>query len=503
MKKKIFSVIAVILASQIVIQSSALAAAGDAGFEGGISSWNSDGKTAMKYKEVVFITGEPVVFEGDLIVKTTSKKDSVTSKYTYSLTNVKSSSDTLKRTLTLTTNKTTVNNKISESTTITKPTETIKIGGTTLVLDSYTFSKTAITEDKPAVDYYSGKMSSEKIYTVGSDNTNTIKVETTGDIYGYQQYWGNIEAQKLTQTITNEKVTNGETSRIGIGTANINISSGMSRNLEYSENEPQVISFEGGFIQAEQNESILEYTARLTDAADYINDYSGTFKIENAPTLKSFAAPGMYKVKGHWSEQYINEMYSLNIFDENEDVFNPDDYITKAEFIAAMVNAVKNIGVAQTTSTTTKTPTIGGKKTTVISPFTDLDVGSKYYTRINDALNMGLINGKGDGTLGANDYLIMADTLTIFINALGLENTAPGENPVTYFKDNDQIPSYARRPAYISQKIGLIKGDDRGNLNPTSYITKAQAATLISRFMQYLQQDIRKDYRDRVVGYVD
>lgn len=501
MKKKIFSIIAVILAFQILIQSSALAAAGDAGFEGGISSWDSDGKTAMKYKEVCFITGEPIVFEGDLIVKTTSSKNSVTSKYTYSLTNVKNSTDTLKRSLTLTTNKTTVNNQISEVTTITKPTETIKIGSRIYALDSYTFSKTAITEDKPAVDYYSGKLSSEKIYTIDSDSANTIKIETTGDIYGYQQYWGNIEAQKLIQTITNEKVSNGETSTTGIGTANINISSGMSRNLQYSENEPQVISFEGGFIQSEQNESILEYSARLTDSAEYINDYNGTLKIGNAPTLKSFASPGMYKIKGHWSEQYINEMYSLNIFNESANEFNPDDYITKAEFIAAMVNAVKYIGVPQTTSTTTKTPTIGGKKPTVISPFTDLDVSSKYYSKINDALNMGLINGKGDGTLGANDYLIMADTLTIFINALGLENTAPGENPVTYFKDNDQIPSYARRPAYISQKIGLIKGDDKGLLNPNSYISKAQAATLISRFIQYLQQDIRKDYRDKIVGF--
>lgn len=502
MKKKILSIIAVILASQLLIQSSVLAAVGDSGFEGGISSWNSDGKTAMKYKEVCFITGEPIVFEGDLTVKTSSKKDSVTSKYTYSLTNIKNSADTLKRTMTLTTSKSTVNNQISETTTITKPSETITIGGKSYKLDSYIFSKTGVTDDKPAVDYYSGKLSTKKVYVVDSDKTNTLTVETTGDIYGYQQYWGNIESQKLSQTITSEKETNGENKTVGIGTANINISSGMSRNLQYSENEPQVISFEGGFIQSEQIESVLEYSARLTDSADYINDYSDTLKIEGAPTLKSFVSPSIYSVKGHWAEQNIDEMYSLNIFDEDTNQFNPDDYITKVEFIAAMVNAVKYIGTPKaTSSTTTKTTTIGGKKVTPVSPFTDLNVNNKYYSKIKDALDMGLINGKGDGTLGANDYLIMADTLTIFINALGLENIAPQENPVTYFKDNDQIPSYARRAAYISQKIGLIKGDDNGYLNPNSYITKAQAATLISRLLQYMRQDIRKDYWDRILGY--
>ena len=484
-----------------MLQSIVFAAAGDAGFEGGISTWDSDGKTAMDYKEVCFITGEPIVYEGGLIVKTTSSKNSVVSKYTYSLTSTKNSTDKIIRSFTLTTNKTTAKNQISETTTITKPAEAITVSGQVYSLKSYEFSKATITDDKPAVDYYSGKLSSQKVYIIDGDSTNTVKIETTGDIYGYQQYWGNIEAQKLSETITNEKVTNGETQTIGIGTANINISSGMSKSFKYSENEPQVISFDGGFIQSEQNESVLEYSARLTDSAEYVNDYNGTLKTQNSPTLKSFASANIYKAKGHWAEQYINEMYSLDIFDEDISSFNPDEYITKVEFIAAMVNAVKNVGVSQTTSTTK--PTTGGKKTTPISPFTDLSVNNKYFSKINDALNMGLINGKGDGTLGVNDYLIMADTLTVFINALGLENIAPGENPVTYFKDNDDIPAYARRPAYTAQKIGLIKGDDKGYLNPNSYVTKAQAATLISRFLQYLRQDIRKDYRDRIVGYAD
>jgi len=501
MKKNIFTLFSVVSAAVLLIQTPAFAAAGDGGFDGGISSWDSDGKTAMKYKEVCFITGEPIIFEGDLKVTTTGRTDTVNAKYEYSLKNVKNSSDTLKRTMTLTTKKTKEsNNQTTEATTITKPSETIKIGGTTYSLKNYEFSKSAVLDDKPAVDYYSGKLSTQKLYQVGSDAANTITVETIGDIYGYQQYWGIAEAQKLSQTITAEQVVNGEISTIGVGTANVNISSGMEKSLKYSENEPQIISFQGGFIQSEQNESVLEYTARLTDTTDYINDYSGTLRIDNAPTLKSLMAPSIYQINGHWAEQYIKELFSLKIFDEDINTFNTEDYITKVEFIADMVNAVNNVGTA-TQTTTTRTTT--SKKTVIISPFTDLDVNSKYFTRINEALKMGLINGKGDGTLGVNDYLVMADTLTIFINALGLESIASGENPITNFNDNDEIPQYARRSAYVAQKIGLIKGDDRGYLNPNSYITKAQAATLISRFLEYLRQDIRKDYRDRIVGYVE
>lgn len=509
MKKNIIKAISTILAVVVLTQTPVFAAIGDGGYEGGISYWNSDGKTAMKYREVCFITGEPIVFEGDLIVKTTTRQNQVTTTYSYALKSTKSTTDTLKRAMTVTTKKTTgSNNQVSEETTITKPSEVIKIGSNTYTLQKYDFSKTGVSENKPAVYYYSGKLSTEKTYKIGNSATDTVKIQTDGDIYVYDQYWGSAEAQKLHQTIETKQVVDGETITRG-GTATINISSGMEKEMKYSENEPEVISFDGGFVESQQNISVLEYTARLTDENDYVNDYSDTLRLDSHPIKKMYLAPSAYQINGHWAEQYIRQMYSLKIFDDNIENFNPDEYITKGDFIVAMVNAINNM--TDTTSTTTKTTTTTTKTTTttsrqktpVISPFTDLDVNNKNFTKISNALKMGLINGKGDGSLGVNDYLVMADTLTIFINALGLENLAPGENPVTYFKDNDSIPQYARRPAYIAQKIGLIKGDTQGYLYPNSYISKAQAATLISRFLDYLRSDIRKDYRDRIVGYVD
>lgn len=499
MKKKIFTIISAALITVLLTQVPVFAAIGDGGYEGGISTWNSDGKTAMNYKEVCFLTGEPIVFEGDLIVKTTARQNLVTTTYSYALKNTKNPTDTLKRALTLTIKKTQGdNNRTLEETTISKPSEVIKIGSNTYTLKSYSLTKTGGSEDKPAVDYYSGVISSEKVYQIGTSTTDSITVKTDGNIYTYDQLWGSAEAQKLFQTIEAVQVVNGGTVKSG-GTASVNISSGTEKDMTYQENEPQVISFEGGFVQSQKNVSVLEYTAKLTDTNGYINEYSDTLRQDSPIIKKMYIAPSIYQLKGHWSEQYVRELYSLGILDKAPESFNPDEYITKGEFISSMVNAINNTA-SKTTTTTTSTTT--GKKPPVTSPFTDLDVNNKDFNNINNALKMGLINGKGDGTLGTNDYLIMADTLTIFVNALGLEGLAPGENPVTYFKDNDSIPQYARRPAYIAQKIGLIKGDNNGYLNPNSYITRAQAATLISRFLEYLRQDIRKDYKDRIVGYV-
>ena len=108
---------------------------GDAGYEGGISSGDVAGKTSYEYQEVCFITGEPVVMKGTLIIKKQTKQDKITSTYTYSLKNVDKSA-TLTRILSFTTAVTTKENgQIVEESSYTKaPSETIKFGST-----AYTF----------------------------------------------------------------------------------------------------------------------------------------------------------------------------------------------------------------------------------------------------------------------------------------------------------------------------------------------------------------------------
>jgi hypothetical protein len=91
--------------------------------------------------------------------------------------------------------------------------------------------------------------------------------------------------------------------------------------------------------------------------------------------------------------------------------------------------------------------------------------------------------------------------MMVLIRAIGLENLAPGPNTVTLFRDNDQIPSYARKAAYVSERIGLLTADSRRCINPGSRITKADAAVILNRFIDYMRIDLVKDYRDRIVNY--
>ena len=76
MKKITFYIIALILILQPIISF----AADIPGYEGGINNENT-------YKEIIFVTGEPIEVEGTLKISTKEKADTITEQYTYKLEN--------------------------------------------------------------------------------------------------------------------------------------------------------------------------------------------------------------------------------------------------------------------------------------------------------------------------------------------------------------------------------------------------------------------------------
>lgn len=506
MKRILKVVLCFVIGLSLNLPAAVFAKQGDSGYEGGVSSGEAPGKTVMQYQEVCFITGEPLVFDGTLTVKQSVKQDSVTTTYRYVLTN-KEKAATLNRTLILSTKQVKKpNGQTVEETVLTgKPTETIAVDGKRYTLRSYDFSKSNIKDPKPAVNYFAGNTWGKKVFQTGTTSGDTVTVEATGSYYGYDQYWGTAEAQTINYIIQAEELSNGRMETWG-GTATVTLSSTTSKQLKYVENEPQIISFEGGYVQTQFNSSIMEYTAQLPEfdakgvATDRIIKTSNTLKLESFPQQTRLPVQNISHLRGHWAEQDIKAMYSLEIFKEDSSVFNPNEYITKAEFIAAMVEAAKEVPGTSDTKTTKVTGS-KSKKEEVVSPFSDVPVTDKYFAQIDSAFKRGMVQGRGDGTLGADEYLNMADAITMFIKSIGLEGIAPGLYPVTTFKDNDEIPDYARRAAYVGQKIGLVKGDERGYLNPAQKLTKGQAAAMINRFIVYMREDIRKDYRERIVAY--
>ncbi len=497
----------------------AFARQGDSGYEGGISSGETPSvgtgtttsKAVYQYQEPVFLTGVPIVMSGDLTITkrlSTNAKTNVqtlTTTYIYALQNTGSNSR-LARNLTFVTAITAKSNgQKTESTQLTRATETVTIDGTTYRiadLNDYSLSKAITNDYKPAVNYFAGTLSSRKTYHVGTaTNTDTVIVETSGKYVGYDEYWSTAEAQILTQYVSQAKPGKA---LVQIGIVNMDISTTTRKDLQYYENQPEQISFEGGYILSQYNENVLKYTAKLSELdrnkapTTKVNTYTNSLKLESYPVKDALVAPNLKQIKGHPQEKAMSKMFALEAYG-NTLKFDPQEYMSRSEYVDAFVKVAKTVPLD---------PVFAPKKTTrttkpanIVSSFSDVPASSTYMDSINEAAERGIISGNGESQFRPEALITVAEAVTMMVNSLGLSGLAPNPAPVTSFKDNDQIPSYARASIYVAEKLGLISEDAKGYIHPNDRITKAKAAEMMESFIDYMGSGIREEYMDRLLSY--
>lgn len=313
-------------------------------YEGGIFSVSKDEKVPLEYKEVCFITGEPIVFSGTVTVKKTVRQDVTNVAFTYNLKNVERSA-ILTRNLSydIKSIKTEDEQTIEEMSFSKKPSETLRINNDIYVLRNYEFSHSKIIDKMPIIDYSAGNMWGRKTYQIGNANSGgTVTVEITGKVFGYDQNWGSIETAILNYEINSER-RNGDTFDRWGGSAKVTISSSITKEIKFMQNIPEQISFEGGYVKTCNNSSILEYYCSLPEFdSKGISNYKmietrDSLKLETFPEQTRLPVHDLSYLRGHWVEEEIKMLYSLGAFNDDGDKFNPGDFITRAEFTAALV----------------------------------------------------------------------------------------------------------------------------------------------------------------------
>lgn len=502
----------------------AYALRGDSGYEGGISSGenpnvtvtSTSSKISYQYQEPFFLTGVPIVLTGTMTIKKSLKADTktgvqtLTTTYDYSVPNANNNS--LVRNIVMTTTITPrENGQKTETTKLTSASETLKLNGTSYFIsksnpNDYMISKAITNDYHPAVSYFAGTLIGKKTYHVGnSTSADIIVVDSTCNTVGYDEYWSTAETQTIKQTITSRKA--GQAS-IVLGNANIDISTTTTKQLKYYENQPEQISFEGGYYKTQYNENVLKYTANLKELdksgapTSKTVTYTKSLKLESFPFNDPLIAPNLKKIKGHFAEDSMAIMFGLEAY-KDIDSFNPQEYISRGQFIDAFTKIAPAVPLDPVfkpkTTKTTKTTSSGRKKTPVVLLFKDVPEKSKYYISINDAANRGMISAGGNFRPDAK--ITLAEAVTIIISSLGLKGLAPNPSPVTSFKDNDKIPGYARASMYVAEKIGLIQEDSKGYIYPDAKITQANAARIMKTYIDYMNSGIREEYMERIISY--
>jgi hypothetical protein len=215
------------------------------------------------------------------------------------------------------------------------------------------------------------------------------------------------------------------------------------------------------------------------------------------PRVERLIVPKFRDTGGHWAEEDINKLYSLDVFDGNSQFFLADIPMTRLDFTRAVVKACDIR--TQTTASTRKVPS--RKVKPAASLFRDMAVSDGNYEYVKQAVEKGIISGVTPGEFNPQGNLTRAQAITIIIRALGFEGRAPSPGYATSFTDDYSIPGWARDSIYVAAELGLVRGDNANHINPNQVMTRAEASALLVKFLTFLEVDLQKDYRENIVLY--
>jgi len=473
-------------------------------FSGGVSD-------EFQYKEVVFLSGKPVVFVGTVNVKIDENQEEKKATYTFTL----SPEDIdiegkLTRKVTLITTYTPVTGKgqTIANTKVTRYTENVTIGQDTFKLTNsdIQFFQSDIIDNRPAIDFYSGNIQALKRYEInGGEGIAQVKI-TGGDV-GYKNFWGSTQTQLLDYVYTINRKAQGENENSSWeGTVSVKVSDSTTKSLQYSQNEANFSSFNGGYIQVVKEGMISQYTynlPRITDEGiDPFGRNQGTISLQasKVPKVERLIVPKFRDTAGHWAQQDIEKLYSLGVFEGNTSFFIPDGSMTRIDFVKAVVKAC-DIGGNEEADSSSKRSSRKKKGEVEEIIFVDIDSSHPDYQYVKKAFEKNIITRGTDYRFNPNEPLTKAEAVTILIRVLGLEGKAPAPGYKTSFSDDSKIPNWAKDAVYMAAEAGIIGEDNNNNVNAHKQLKRSEASALLVRFLEFLEKDLQKDYSENIIYY--
>ncbi|WP_377516739.1 X2-like carbohydrate binding domain-containing protein [Paenibacillus allorhizosphaerae] len=177
-------------------------------------------------------------------------------------------------------------------------------------------------------------------------------------------------------------------------------------------------------------------------------------------------------LSAHWAKEDVEHLASrLIVTGVSADRFAPDESITRAEFAALLV---RSLGLSTEHDPAYKS-------------FEDVPASAWYSAVVEAAVKAGLVDGMTADSFAPNERITREQMAVMLARALSLtpEGRSIQENKqaLAVFQDQDAISTWSQ--AFVSRTVqaGIITGTDDGNFAPAQYATRAQAATMLKRFL--------------------
>ncbi|WP_127493281.1 S-layer homology domain-containing protein [Paenibacillus glycanilyticus] len=197
------------------------------------------------------------------------------------------------------------------------------------------------------------------------------------------------------------------------------------------------------------------------------NEYTPNATVSIQPSSLSF----MDVPEGFWAKSAIERAASMGIVTGYPDgSFKPNLAVTRAEFVAMLVRALKgNAGAVQSELNFADNGSIG--------------VWAKPY--IATAAAEGWVTGFNDGTFRPDQPITRTEMTVIATRVLKLKTNESGAIP---FKDTESIQAWAKPYIAAAVQAGIIQGQGNNRFAPDASTSRAEAVTLILRMADYGQK---------------
>ncbi len=273
-----------------------------------------------------------------------------------------------------------------------------------------------------------------------------------------------ITGEKIDRSILSEEVTGlipRESQIVDINRAN---SDGFLVPIEVG------IPFNGDSSNSEAITSfILDDTGQVSPVGGIYDSESRKVRFLTTHFSKYFAKKSQIDFSDtldHWAKNQIGILAGKGIIKgKDENVFQPNSNITRAEFTALVV---RTLGYAENIACT--------------MPFTDITKNDWHYNHVAIAYMNGLINGKSKQEFDPNGSITRQEMAQIISNILERkyykrENT---EN-LRRFTDFAEIDSWATEGIALCLQEEIITGKGNGDFAPKENATRAEASVILYR----------------------
>lgn len=169
-----------------------------------------------------------------------------------------------------------------------------------------------------------------------------------------------------------------------------------------------------------------------------------------------------------WAFADINRLSTTGIINGFEGKFYPGNSVTRAEFLKmALLSAKIDMIVGNA------------------NRFNDINGSEWYSPYVLTASAINVVSGVGHGQFNPESSISRQDIAVILYNILDYIGKSKG-NERALPNDIDSVAGYARGSVCSLMELGIITGFEDGTFRGNTAATRAEAAVLIGRFLNYI-----------------